>query len=535
MIHKFTRRHCSRLRKQNFVTRARVLGRACVALKMRLMILQCHRPRKILFANVSAMKKSSGEISDTIKRKRKCLIVDFFSLLHFCIYFNNQFFLTSLSFSAMPMSALFCIISFLLVNQVTNGQTLYPTSAGGVGAVYTMSNKPDMNQIIVNRLNASGQLTRVNAVDTNGTGVTTAAADVLLSQGSMAIFSNCLFVVNAGSNSLSMFTISPSDATQLTLLSVQPVNGWFPISVAVNSMYACVLTGGNVTGIRCFTYNSSGLYVISTFDRTLTSFLSQSIPPSGPPRTWSEILFSADNNALIVSVKGSNATAQGYLLFFPFSNNRAVLASNPVLQTPTNAILPFSMTLVGSNGLLVTDPGASGVLTMNYQSTNGTISNSMFTPINASIAGALCWSTFSSITGNYYVIGASTATIVELNLNLSSTNNPVRIVQYYPLPNNTGALETTVVTLAGVDYLYVIGTTAQVISAFQLSTAGNAVALGSFTAQPGNTTGLPKIVGIAAFIQTSSSISASPRVSSTAWMILVYVVVMIYFSVGHTK
>jgi hypothetical protein len=47
-----------------------------------------------------------------------------------------------------------------------------------------------------------------------------------------------------------MFIINPSDATQLTLLSVQPTYGWFPVSVAVNDKYACVLTGGNVTGVR---------------------------------------------------------------------------------------------------------------------------------------------------------------------------------------------------------------------------------------------------------------------------------------------
>jgi hypothetical protein len=103
-----------------------------------------------------------------------------------------------------------------------------------------------------------------------------------------------------------MFLINPSDAIQLTLISVQPTYGWFPISVAVNDMYACVLTGGNITGIRCFTYNS--------FSRDLTSCISQTVPPSGPPKTMSQILFSADNLALIIAIKGLNETEQGYLL-----------------------------------------------------------------------------------------------------------------------------------------------------------------------------------------------------------------------------
>ncbi|CAF4389315.1 unnamed protein product, partial [Rotaria magnacalcarata] len=86
----------------------------------------------------------------------------------------------------------------------------------------------------------------------------------------------------------------------------------------------------------------------------------------------SEILFSADNRSLIVSVKGYNSTMPGYLLFYIFSD-LYTLAMNPIQQKPTDGLLPFSMTLVGTNGLLVTDPGPNGVLTMNYMPTNGTI------------------------------------------------------------------------------------------------------------------------------------------------------------------
>jgi len=405
-------------------------------------------------------------------------------------------------------------VSFLLLTKNIDGQTLYPTSTGAVGAVYTMSNGASMNQILINTVNANGQLTMISAVNTNGTGVSTTNSDPLFSQGSLTVYSNYLFAVNPGSNSLSMFMISPSDATQLTLLSVQSTNGLFPISVTVNSMYACVLTGGTITGIRCFTYNSSGLFIMSSFDRNLTSNISQTIPPTGPAQTLSEILFSADNLALIISVKGINTTLQGYLLFYPLtmSNGMTMLASTPIMMTPTSAVLPFSMTLVGMNGLLITDPGANGVLTLTYSSTSGAITNSMFTSINTSLASALCWSTYSPKIGNYYVIGAGTATIVELHLNLSSTTWPVQIVQYYPLPSNTGALEATVVSLGSNDYLYVLGTTAHVISGYRLNAAGNATANNIVVAQQGNTTSIPKLAGIAAFVQTQSS-SASPAMS----------------------
>ncbi|CAF3232927.1 unnamed protein product [Rotaria socialis] len=399
------------------------------------------------------------------------------------------------------MNCMMIIIFSVLVS--ING--VYPqTSTDGIGAVYTMSNGAIMNQIIVSSLNSNGQLTLIQTVSTNGTGVNTSMGDPLFSQGSLQIYSSCLFAVNPGSNSLSMFSIDPLNATNLTLVSVQQVKGWFPVSVTVNSMYACVLTGGNSTGIRCFMYNMSGLYVVPSMDRDLTSYISQSVPPSGPRGTMSEILFSADNRSLIVAVKGYNSTMPGYLLFYLFSD-LYTLAMNPIQQIPTNGILPFSMTLVSSNGLLVTDPGPNGVLTMNYTPTNGSISNSMLTPINSTLAGALCWSTYSSMTGSYYVIGANPAAIVELRLNLSSMSTPVKILQYYSLPNNIGALETTVVNVSGTDYLFVIGTTAHAISSYRLNGPGSATFIGVFTVQQGNVTTIPKLAGVAAFIQKTSS------------------------------
>ena len=413
----------------------------------------------------------------------------------------------------MQLILLSTTLILLLCRNTDAAQVLYPTAAGGVGAVYTMSNGASMNQILIQRLNASGQLTVVGAVNTNGIGVNITTPFVLVSQGALTVYSSCLFAVNPGSNSLSMFMINPSDATQLTLLSVQPTFGWFPVSVAVNSMYACVLTGGNITGIRCFTYNSSGLYVVPSFDRNLTSYISQTVPPTGLSNTMSQISFSADNLSLIVAVKGVDATTPGYLLFFLLSNSYTTLSS-PIQMKPTGAILPFSITLVGSNGLLLADAQPNGVSTLTYSSTNGSISNNVLTPINETTAPAICWSTYSPTIGNYYVIGG-TGAIVELSVNLSSSANPVQIVQYYQTPTGNGAVDATVVTLAGKDYLYVIGAAAYVINGYQLNAAGNATMNTMVTLQAGSTANIPALAGMAAFVQTQSSSSSSSSSSPT--------------------
>ncbi len=169
-------------------------------------------------------------------------------------------------------------------------------------------------------------------------------------------------------------------------------------------------------------------------DRNLTPYISQSVPSTGPPQTISEILFSADNLTLIVTIKGLNASMLGYLLFYLLYNSNTMLSSSPTQVTPTN-------------GLLITDPRANGVLTLTYSSTNGMISNNMFTSVNTSLASALCWSTYSPKIGNYYVIGVGTATIVELNISINSNTRSVQIIQHYQLPNNTGANEAIVVIL----------------------------------------------------------------------------------------
>ena len=413
---------------------------------------------------------------------------------------------------------------FVLASAPIDAQTLFPTSTGSVGAVYTLSNGATKNQVLVQSLNMNGQMTMTGSVDTNGTGVNTTAEDVLFSQGSVVVYSNYLFVVNPGSNSISMFMISPSDGTQLTLVSVQTTNGWFPISIAVNSMYACVLTGGPITGIRCFTYNASGLMMVPSFDRNLTSYISQTVPPSGPPGTMSQISFSGDNMALIVAVKGDLSTKPGYVLIYPMTNSGSMLAANPVKSTPANASLLFSISLVGKNGMIFTDAALQGVITTSYSSTDGTTQGAVFTYINSTMASALCWSAYSPMLDNYYVVAAGSATIFELKVNLGSTTSPVTIVGSYTLPARTGALDATVVTLGSTDYLYVIGTTAHVVAGYKLGPSGNATALNVLTVQQGNVATIPKLAGVAGFVNMKSAPTTTPPssgISMLASMLLI--------------
>ncbi len=146
------------------------------------------------------------------------------------------------------------------------------------------------------------------------------------------------------------------------------------------------------------------------------------------------------------------------------------------------------MTLVGRNGLLVTDAGKNLALTMTYSSITGAIYNNQSSLINASLASPICWSTYSPRTGNYYVISTITAAVVELQLDLSSISNPVKIVRYYSLSPEEFATDATVVSLPDSDYLYVVTGAYDIIVGYKLNGPGNAVLIGRFIQQGGNTT-----------------------------------------------
>jgi 6-phosphogluconolactonase (cycloisomerase 2 family) len=98
------------------------------------------------------------------------------------------------------------------------------------GYLYTQTNATGNNQVMIYRHNWAGALTYVGAVSTGGSG----NGKSLSSQGALAIDrqQNRLFAVNAGSNSLSMFSIDPSNGS-LTLLDNEPVLAVTPISVTV--------------------------------------------------------------------------------------------------------------------------------------------------------------------------------------------------------------------------------------------------------------------------------------------------------------
>lgn len=340
-----------------------------------------------------------------------------------------------------------------------------------LGVIYQITNDPDDNQVLISRILPEGTLEFVTAVPTLGSGTDLMSTDPFFSQNPVVVFDHSLFVVNAGDNSITMFQIVPQDPTQITLQAVIDTNGDYPVSIAVNSRYVAVLNGGTQSGFRVFSWNSNGsVSPIPGWDRRIPLNPPQSTPPMGPPNTVSQIMFSPDDRALLVAVKGTSNDQPGAILIYPISSNG--LAQRPTVNIPATGHLPFSLLPVNQDGLLVTD-AAEGVITFRYNSTTGqsNAGDSQSVPIT----GAVCWSAYSPRTRNYYVIGADSGNVSEINVN-PRTLHPT-LVNTYELGMKSAAADAHIANVNGIDYLYVNTPGTRSISVLRLDGPGYATIL----------------------------------------------------------
>src|SRR2546428_4999000 len=124
---------------------------------------------------------------------------------------------------------------------------------GAPGAVYTLMNLTSGNAVAVFARAADGTLTAAGTVATGGTGT----GSGLGSQGALALSDNgrWLFAVNAGSNDVSIFRVSPAG---LALTDRIPSGGGQPISLSVRGNVLYVLNGAGGGNIAGFALDANG-------------------------------------------------------------------------------------------------------------------------------------------------------------------------------------------------------------------------------------------------------------------------------------
>ncbi|KAF8638294.1 hypothetical protein AX17_002314 [Amanita inopinata Kibby_2008] len=357
-----------------------------------------------------------------------------------------------------------------------------PSRDQSFGAAYFITNEPSGNFIVAADISRDGKLTLRRAIETDGLGshgtTKSAGPDPLFSQGSVkASAAGVLATVNAGSNTISTFSISPNDPTTLKQVG-KPVGsgGEFPMSLAINEAgdSLCVLNGGSVNGVSCFKIDQTkGLSSIPNTTRSLK--LNQTTPATGPAGTASHIIFSEDGRQLVVAVKGT-PPQPGFLAVWDISTQDGSLSQDFKSIAPQpGGLLPFSLTVIpGKNAVLATDAGLGFDIFADLSGDKqDTQSNNTRSSSAVAIPGqkATCWSAFSPKTGNFYLtdIGTSLVTEINVNDNLNGT-----IVKQYPTANNSGTIDLDIGSIQGNDFLYVLAANATAVDVFSLDAPGQA-------------------------------------------------------------
>ena len=163
------------------------------------------------------------------------------------------------------------------------------------GAVYTLTNSSSGNAVMMFNRAANGQLALGGTFSTGGMG----SGAGLASQGAVILDSSnrFLFAVNAGSNTISVFSVTFNG---LSLVGTTSSYGQNPVSLTSFGNMLYVLNAGDAVGgtdtLAGFTVDANGNL------HNITQGISLSAPAVGP----AEVSFNPEGNLLVVTEKATN-------------------------------------------------------------------------------------------------------------------------------------------------------------------------------------------------------------------------------------
>jgi 6-phosphogluconolactonase (cycloisomerase 2 family) len=271
-------------------------------------------------------------------------------------------------------------------------------AADGVhGHVYTASNDAAGNMLMVYDRGAGGVMTLAQQVATGGMG--TGAG--LGSQGSvtLSVDGQWLFVVNAGSHTVSTFSLADGMAA---LVSTVDTGGHMPISVTESDGTVYVLNaGGNgdVSGFR----NDGGV---------LTPFAHGRRPLSGAGVGPAEVSFDRHGAVLVVTEKNTS-------LITTYIVHPDGTIGQP--QTMASAgLTPFGFTFDSANHLLVSEAEGSAVLGSSISSYrmagDSPRTPAVVTPALGTGQTAACWAVATPNANYVYTANAASDSLSSFSI-----------------------------------------------------------------------------------------------------------------------
>ena len=326
--------------------------------------------------------------------------------------------------------------------------------------VFVQNDNPDGNTVFAYRRTASGGLVQVGAYPTGGNGgvLSGSVVDHLASQGSLTYQSSSrlLYAVNAGSNTLTTFSVA---GDRLVRRQVLGTGGQFPVSVAAHGHQVYVLNardGGSISGYLQF---DGFLVPIPSWHRELHLNTSAPGRPDEFVSTPGQIGFTPDGRDLLVSTKNGGNSVDIFRVD-PFGPAWAPeIASLP-------GTVPFGFTFDRHQHLVLTEAGTNSVATFQVSRTGALLA------LNVAGTGqaATCWIAGSD--GTFYVSNAGSGTISRYTVSPSGA---------LAGGDTTATDAGTVDAAASSDgqYLYVQTGAAGIVDAYRIHRDGSLTATGS--------------------------------------------------------
>lgn len=333
------------------------------------------------------------------------------------------------------------------------------------GKLFISSNAPSGNQVLVYARATAGTPTLVGTFATGGTG--TGAG--LGSQGAVTLSRDgrYLFVVNAGSNTLSTFSFGGGT---MTLTSVVNTNGTTPTSVAEYGGLVYVMNAGgdgNVAGFR----NTGGVLAPLTDGVRGLSQAGGTAPGQVSINNYGDVLVVAERATQRLT--SYSIGANGSL------SRRAT--------TATPGVTPFGHAYSNNDTLIVSEAATSSVSSYRFVDNSRFDAPRVVTPALGNGQGAACW--IATTPNGRLAFSANAATS---NVSAFGVARDGRLTLLSAVAGSTGLNAGAVDMAVSPDgqQLHVFASRAPQIVSFTISAHGDLSPLGNSTGMPLGSAGL---------------------------------------------
>lgn len=349
------------------------------------------------------------------------------------------------------ISLFFTVLAILFVAVPTVGAVPRAHAQGASGRVYIMTNDPSSNQVVVYDRAADGRLTWVANVATGGLGMKGLTGS---NQGGLVLSRDAqwLFVVNAGSNDLSVFRVTSNG---LTLTDRESSGGVMPVSVTVFQNLVYILNQGSAEAAG----NIAGF---NLNDGHLAPFAGSVQPLSGTGVTVAQISFNSAGTVLAVTEKSTS-------LVDIYTVNNDGAASAAVTNTSSGST-PFGFAFDQKGALIVSEAGggpsgtsAVSSYTINPDGTLATVSGSI-----PDTQIAACWEVVTDNSRFTYTTNTHSGTVSSYTISHDGS-----LALLNPVAANTGTGDLDMSLSRNSQFLYVFVHGSNSIQGFNVNSDGS--------------------------------------------------------------